>query len=85
MRMTRSAATARRASSIRVASLGAVFCLLALMQAAASNPRPADLGPRVGERLPSFSLRDQDGTPRALDSLAGPKGLVLVFFRSADW
>jgi len=65
--------------------MNAVLCLLVLMQAGMADPHPADLGPKVGERLPSFSLRDQDGTPRALDSLVGPKGLVLVLFRSADW
>ncbi len=29
--------------------------------------------------------RDQTGTPRALNSLMGEKGLVLLFFRSAAW
>jgi len=65
--------------------MSAIVLLVALMQAATPNPRPAELGPRVGERLPSFSLRDQQGTEREFASLAGPKGLVLVFFRSADW
>ena len=54
---------------------------------AASHPAPdpQSLGPRVGERLPAFSLADQDGRTRDFASLTGPKGLVLVFFRSADW
>ena len=43
------------------------------------------LGPKVGEALPEFSLRDQDGHIQSLTSLLGPKGAVIVFFRSADW
>ena len=43
------------------------------------------LGPQVGQRVPDFSLRDQTGTVRTRQSIAGPKGAMLVFFRSADW
>jgi len=43
------------------------------------------LGPKVGARLPDFTLRDQGGAPHSLKSMLGPKGAVIVFFRSADW
>ena len=43
------------------------------------------LGPQAGERVPDFTLTDQQGRSRTLASLLGPRGLVLVFFRSADW
>jgi hypothetical protein len=43
------------------------------------------LGPKVGERLPDFGLRDQHGNEQSLKSLIGPKGAIVVFFRSADW
>jgi len=43
------------------------------------------LGPQVGERVPEFSLKDQNGTTRTLQSIMGPKGAMLVFVRSADW
>jgi peroxiredoxin len=39
----------------------------------------------VGERVPDFSLRDQNGNSRTLQSILGPKGAMLVFIRSADW
>jgi peroxiredoxin len=42
-------------------------------------------GPDAGARIPDFSLPDQTGQVRGFASLKGPKGLVLVFFRSADW
>ena len=43
------------------------------------------LGPQVGERVPAFSLPDQTGKTRTLESIMGPKGAMLVFIRSADW
>ena len=45
----------------------------------------ATLGPQVGQRAVDFSLPDQQDRVRTLKSLAGPKGTMLVFFRSADW
>lgn len=43
------------------------------------------LGPQVGQRIPDFTLRDQTGKTWTRASIAGPKGAMLVFFRSADW
>lgn len=54
----------------------------------ANAPQTVDLervGPTVGEALPEFSLRDQGGQVHSLKSLLGPRGAVIVFFRSADW
>ena len=42
-------------------------------------------GPAAGGTAPQFTLPDQSGQARTLASLMGPRGLVLVFFRSADW
>ncbi len=42
-------------------------------------------GPAVGTAVPQFSLQDQNGTQRTLKSVLGPKGGLLVFYRSADW
>lgn len=43
------------------------------------------LGPQVGEQVPDFSLKDQNGKTQSLNSIMGPKGAMLVFVRSADW
>jgi hypothetical protein len=43
------------------------------------------LGPQVGEQVPDFSLKDQNGRIQTLQSIMGPKGAMLVFYRSADW
>jgi hypothetical protein len=45
----------------------------------------ASLGPQVGERVPEFSLPDQHGETRTLESVLGPNGALLLFHRSADW
>ena len=45
----------------------------------------ASLGPQVGERVPAFSLPDQNGRVQTLNSILGPKGAILLFHRSADW
>jgi hypothetical protein len=45
----------------------------------------AKLGPQVGERVPDFSLPDQNGKTQTLQTIMGPKGAMLVFYRSADW
>ena len=42
-------------------------------------------GPAIGEKVPDFTLSDQSGQTRSLYDLMGPKGLLLVFSRSADW
>jgi peroxiredoxin len=45
-----------------------------------------DLGPPVGTKAPDIGTRlDQTGRPRALADVMGRNGLVLLFFRSADW
>ena len=42
-------------------------------------------GPNVGQQVPGFSATDQNGRNQTLKSVLGPKGAMLVFFRSADW
>ena len=45
----------------------------------------ASIGLAVGQKAPAFSARDQFGREHSLEMLKGPKGTVLLFFRSADW
>ncbi len=66
--------------------MGGLLALLA--QPAGTQPAPPDvraLGPQVGEAVPDFTLVDQHGVSRTRASLMGPKGLMLVFSRSAGW
>jgi peroxiredoxin len=53
-----------------------------------SPPQKIDIskaGPQVGERVPDFNLKDQNGKSWTLQSITGQRGSVLVFFQSADW
>lgn len=43
------------------------------------------IGLNVGQKAPAFAARDQFGREQNLSSLRGPKGTILLFFRSADW
>jgi hypothetical protein len=42
-------------------------------------------GIAVGDPIPGFQLADQSGAPQSFASIRGPKGAMLVFYRSADW
>ena len=42
-------------------------------------------GPEVGERIPAFAAVDHRGRQQTFDRLKGPRGLLLLFQRSADW
>ena len=43
------------------------------------------IGLNVGTKAPAFTARDQSGRVQSLSTLRGPKGTVVLFFRSADW
>ncbi|HEX7796238.1 MAG TPA: peroxiredoxin family protein [Vicinamibacterales bacterium] len=43
------------------------------------------LGPQVGQVVPDFRLSDQNGKVWTRASIMGPKGALLLFYRSADW
>jgi len=58
---------------------GIVFVALRFLNAAVPT------GPDVGAKVAEFRLQDQNGVPRNLRSILGPKGALLVFYRSADW
>jgi hypothetical protein len=75
-------------------SIALGLCLIAFGPTVGSAARQANtaqtvdvdtVGPKIGETLPEFSLRDQGGQVHSLKSLLGSKGAVIVFFRSADW
>jgi hypothetical protein len=65
------------------------LCLAVLwvvtMAAQAPTIDTSRIGPRVGQKVPDFSGTDQLGRKLTLASSIGPKGAMLVFFRSADW
>ncbi|MSV30068.1 MAG: hypothetical protein EXQ52_15175 [Bryobacterales bacterium] len=42
-------------------------------------------GPATGAKIPAFDLPDQEGKRRTFENVRGPKGAILLFYRSADW
>ncbi|HVB37033.1 MAG TPA: hypothetical protein VND92_00780 [Vicinamibacterales bacterium] len=70
---------------LRTVVIGAAAAGLAAQAPAAKAPDVHTLGPQVGQTVPAFQLLDDRGRPHTLASAAGPKGTMLVFFRSADW
>jgi hypothetical protein len=75
---------------MRLLFLSLLVVLGAALPSMAQQPERAridvsKLGPQVGERVPDFSLPDQSGRMRTLQSIMGPRGAMLVFVRSADW
>jgi hypothetical protein len=71
----------------------AALVVVALLQLTGATPAVSQtaavdlstVGPQIGARAPEFSGVDQLGRTHSLGSLLGPKGAMLVFFRSADW
>ena len=59
--------------------------LLGVLMAAMAPAEHVPSGPAVGSVVPAFEVADLNGKPQTLATLTGPKGLLLVFFRSADW
>lgn len=81
-------------SSVLAMPLAAVFFMswVENPMAGGQGPQPArqaidvsKLGPQVGQPVLDFSLTDQTGRTRNLQSIMGPRGAMLVFLRSADW
>src|SRR5271168_4042925 len=62
--------------------LTAVMCPEA---ARAQYKSEANLILTIGKKIPLLSGTDQFGQERSFENLKGPNGLVILFFRSADW
>jgi hypothetical protein len=71
-------------NNYRSSIIGLVVLLL-VSSLCFSQTIPFDVGVKVGQRIPRFALTDQQGGTREFASLKGSQGLVLLFFRSADW
>ncbi|MBI3939576.1 MAG: hypothetical protein HY315_01965 [Acidobacteria bacterium] len=67
-----------------------VFCLSAFGQSGGRESsfepnKDVKTGIEVGQPVPSFQLLDQFGKQQDFSTIKGPRGAVLIFFRSADW
>jgi peroxiredoxin len=70
-------------------SLAGLYLLAAVLFSTvveADQPAPSDeVGLRIGQLAPAFTLKDQFGKDVSLNSLLKNGPVALVFFRSADW
>jgi peroxiredoxin len=71
---------------VRVSStISILFLLLSASLPVAADTTALNTGPEVGQTIPHFEAIDHKGAKQTLDTLKGPKGLLLLFTRSADW
>jgi hypothetical protein len=69
----------------RRVSFYVLAAILSMASAAAIQIPLETIGPRAGTAVPEFEGVDQFGRTQTLQSILGPQGAMLVFFRSADW
>ena len=62
-----------------------VLCVATVSALLAQPAIQIRTGPGVGSTVPKFEAQDQNGRLQTLETIAGPKGVLLVFYRSADW
>lgn len=70
---------------MRLAAITLAISALTSAVAYAQADFASRYGPKVGAPAPAFRAPDQSGVQRDFASLRGPKGLFLLFVRSADW
>ena len=70
---------------LRVVLMVVSACAATSLLAQAPAADTSRVGPQVGAVVPAFSGTDQFDRTHTLSSVYGPKGVMLVFFRSADW
>jgi hypothetical protein len=73
----RSRGTSAVPAAIAAAALSLFFAATARAEIAT--------GPEVGETIPDIRTYDQHGKMRTFEDLRGPEGLLVLFYRTADW
>src|SRR5262245_6873467 len=82
-----------RSEYMRLTILAGLAALIGLLHPASAQQDPpvgaridvSKLGPQVGQQIPEFRLKDQNGTWQTRQTIAKRSGAMLVFIRSADW
>jgi cytochrome oxidase Cu insertion factor (SCO1/SenC/PrrC family) len=65
--------------------LGFLVVMSAQRNSANGRAGSSSIGPQIGKKAPAFTAHDQFGHEQTNETLRGPNGTVLLFFRSADW
>jgi len=69
----------------KMLTIAAIFILAVFAQCHASESKTIEIGPKVGEKAPKVTVVDEKNNKQTIKSLSQDNGLILVFFRSADW
>jgi hypothetical protein len=92
VRFSRAGFEERRSRELKMRSFNILIlavCLFALGcrsdKSSSVRPTTSSTGSNIGQKMPGFNACDQFGRDVSSDSLKGPNGTVLLFFRSADW
>ena len=64
-----------------------VLIFLGVSANTGAGPVPDQIrtGPEVGQAIPPFDALDQNGQRQTFETIRGPRGALIVFYRSADW
>ena len=62
-----------------------LFWRFSLADQKASIETGNQTGPEIGQHIPNFRGIDQNGRQQTFESIRGPHGALIVFYRSADW
>ena len=73
------------AATVSLVSVLALVSVLSTASSASAESAVPEPGLAVGQPAPGFTLLDQTGERRSLESLLGRGQLAIIFFRSADW
>jgi peroxiredoxin len=69
--------------SLRRALFATAFFSAALLLSGQSTPQRHEIA--IGQRAPSFALKDQNGREVALEAILAKGPVAVVFIRSVDW
>lgn len=77
----------RRVQFTKATALCALLSMVVLVPGRTNAQYKAEANAilQVGQKIPTLSGSDQFGRQRNFENLKGPNGLIILFFRSADW
>ena len=64
---------------------GILLSNLLIINNALATQKSLPIGPDIGTKAPEITVVNQLEKKETIQSLSNEKGLILVFFRSADW
>lgn len=62
-----------------------IASLLLLVTNTVLANKSIDVGPALNKKAPAITVLNTENKPVAINELSGDKGLIMLFFRSADW